>query len=207
MIYYFVDLKTVDKFYKKLMGLDRFLIILFLLGATVTVISLFRGILVDRSVKVEYLSEDKIGLTEANHTIFVDVEGAVIFKGVYELPVGSRVKDALISAGGYAEDADREYCEKMINMAEELKDGQKIFIPIVNNTNTIYGYNEANIAINIVNINTASVAELDTLVGIGSVRAESIVKNRPYQSIDELVSKKVIPSSVLEDNRDRLSVY
>jgi competence protein ComEA len=58
-----------------------------------------------------------------------------------------------------------------------------------------------------VNINKATVAELDTLWGIGTARADSIVKNRPYQSVDDLVTKGVLTKSLVERNRLLMSVY
>lgn len=201
-----MDLITIKKFLKKSKCVDRFLIGLVLFGAIVSVISVFRGILMDRQVQVEYL-DGGVGSELAKGKIFIDIEGAVISPGVYELPVGSRVKDVLVLAGGLAEDADRLFCEKNINLAEEIKDGQKIYIPSAVNTNAQQGYFEASIQSNKVSINSASVAELDTLWGVGDTRAGDIVKNRPYQSVDELVSKGVLTKTIVDKNRERLSVY
>jgi len=58
-----------------------------------------------------------------------------------------------------------------------------------------------------ININTASEAQLDTLYGIGPVRAGKIIANRPYSSIEELVSKKVLGESTLEKIKDQITVY
>ena len=58
-----------------------------------------------------------------------------------------------------------------------------------------------------VNINTATDKELDTLWGIGEARIDGIVKNRPYQSVEELVSKKVLTKQILEKNKDKITVY
>lgn len=200
----YVNLK---KIFKKTNGLDRFLIIIILLGATIAVISFFRGIVMDRKVQVEYLNNGNVVNNEAVSKIFIDIEGAVISPGVYELLNGSRLKDVIISAGGLANDADRSFCEKNLNMAELIKDGQKIYIPSVENTDAQQGYYEAMASSKKININSASLVELDTLWGIGSVRAESIVKNRPYQSIDDLLTKGVLSKSVLDKNRDLLTIY
>ena len=166
------------------------------------VFSLFRGIVGDSQVQVEHIKA-----TETSEKMVIDVGGAVINPGVYELPTGSRLKDALVAAGGYSEIADRIYCDKVFNLAELLKDGQKIFIPSNNNTPGSGGYVEAKNINILVNINTASVSELDTLWGIGSARVDSIVKNRPYKEVEELLTKKVLTKQILEKNRDRLSVY
>ena len=199
--------KKIRKHFEKLNSLDRFLILIILISAGVAVVSLFRGIVMDRQVQVEYLSEGGTVNGEADSKIFVDIEGAVILPGVYELPDSSRVKDVLVMAGGLSEGANREFCEKNLNMAELLKDGQKIYVPFLENTNAQQGYTEASLSSKKVNVNTASVAELDTLWGIGSARAESIVKNRPYNSIDELISKGALTKSLIDKNRDLLTVY
>jgi competence protein ComEA len=202
-----VELVTLKKFFKKSNGLDRFLMGVILIGSFVALISLFRGILIDRQIQVEYLSGDSVTNNEAIPKIFVDIEGALISPGVYELLDGSRVKDILVMAGGLSEGANRDFCEKNLNMAELLKDGQKIYIPFLQNTDALQGYAEASLSSKKVNINLATTAELDTLWGIGVSRAESIVKNRPYQSIDELISKGVLTKSLVDRNRDLLSVY
>ncbi len=199
--------ETLKKLFKKTKGLDRFLIAVIFVGALVAVVSLFRGIMMGQQVQVEYLSGGGTVAGEASSTIFVDVEGAVISPGVYELADGSRVKDVLVMAGGLSKEADRGFCEKNINMAELVKDGQKIYIPFLDDTNAPQGYTEAGLSSSKVSINSASVAELDTLWGIGSARADSIVKNRPYQSVDDLVTKGVLTKALVDRNRELLSVY
>ena len=160
----------------------------------------------DRQVQVEYLSGGNT-TRMAQTKILVDIEGSVMNPGVYELTSGSRIKDVLVMAGGLSDKADRIYCEKNLNMAEEIKDGEKIYIPNVVNTSTQQGYIEANNQAKKININTATTTELDTLVGVGSVRAEAIVKNRPYKSLDDLVSKKALTQSILDKNKDLLTVF
>ena len=119
-----------------------------------------------------------------------------------------KVASKLIGATSFiSKGTRRDFCEKNINMAELVKDGQKIYIPYVQDTNTQQGYPEASMTSKKISINSASIAELDTLWGIGSTRAESIVKNRPYGSIDELITKGVLTKSLVDRNRDLLSVY
>ena len=202
-----VVLEKVRKYIKKSGNLDRLLLVIVLIGAIVAFISLFRGILMDRQVQVEYLAGGKSQNFEADSKIFVDIEGAVINPGVYEFSDGSRIKDVLVMAGGLSDGADRTFCEKNINLAELIKDGQKIYVPYRENTDAQRGYVEATLSSKKVSINSASVAELDTLWGIGSARAESIVKNRPYQSVNDLVTKGVLSQSLVDRNRELLSVY
>lgn len=207
MLYFIVGQVTLQKFLKKTNGLDRFLIVVILFGAIVAFVSFFRGILIDRKVRVEYLSGENGVVDERISKIFVDIEGAVINRGVYELADGSRIKDVLAAAGGLSEKADRDFCEKNINLAETVKDGQKIYIPFVGDTDAPSGYTEANLPGKKVSINSGTISELDTLWGIGAVRAESIVKNRPYQSIDELVTKGVLTKSLVDRNREMMTLY
>ena len=65
---------------------------------------------------------------------------------------------------------------------------------------------ETNIT-NMININSATLDELDKLPGIGPITAQKIIDNRSYQNISELVSRKVLGSSVYANIKDRLSVY
>ena len=58
-----------------------------------------------------------------------------------------------------------------------------------------------------VNINTASETELDALPGVGPVTAQKIISNRPYQKIDDLVSKKAVGASVFSKIKDQISIY
>lgn len=140
-------------------------------------------------------------------TLFVDLEGAVEKPGLYELPPGARVNDLLIRAGGLAVNADREWTEKNLNLAQELVDGSKIYIPRQGekaDQGVVAGSSETSGKIN---INTATASELDSLWGIGEARAKSIIEARPYQSIEELLTEKIIPSNVYDQIKDEIVVY
>ena len=191
--------------YQKMGRMDKWLVVFVILGVSIAVTSLSRGILMSRQVQIEYLDANDNPKIEAK--LVVDIEGAVNKPGVYELQLGSRTKDVLVIAGGYTEKADREYCEKTLNLASPLKDGQKIYIPFVSDTPASAGYFEANNGSKLININTASESELDTLWGIGDARIESIVKNRPYGNLEELVTKKVFTKQILEKNSDKITVF
>lgn len=140
--------------------------------------------------------------------IVVDIEGAVVKPGVYELPNNSRIQDLLITAGGLSAKADRNYVSKNINLAQKLTDGGKVYIPKINeqgaNTNLLPLSPNTQ---SVVNLNTASVTDLDKLPGIGPVTAQKIISNRPYQNITELTSRKVVSSSVFEKIKDMITTY
>lgn len=133
--------------------------------------------------------------------IVVDVRGAVVSPGVYELPLEARVQDALIIAGGLAEGADRNFVSKSINLAQKIQDGSKVYIPFIGET--VAGVSTQTTGIN---INTASESELDTLSGIGPATASKIIENRPYQAVEDLVSKKVIGQKTFEKIKEKITV-
>lgn len=133
--------------------------------------------------------------------IMVHVDGAVKNPGVYKLSAGSRVKDAVVAAGGLASEAD----QAKINLAAKVVDGQKIHIAsqyeVISNKQEVISSQS-----NLVNINTASEAELDKLPGIGPVTAGKIINLRPYGSVEELLSKKAVSSSVYSKIKDLVSL-
>lgn len=148
--------------------------------------------------------------------IQVDIEGAVISPGVYTLPFGSRVADALIASGGLAASADRSWAEKNLNRAAKLTDGGKIYIPKageVGSAQTISTGNAGNSAgvlgttSKAININTASQSELEALPGVGPVTAGKIISGRPYQSVDELKSRKIVGASLFGKIKDMIVIY
>lgn len=141
-------------------------------------------------------------------TLFVDLEGAVEKPGLYELPADARLNDLLIAGGGLSAEADREWVEKNLNLAQKLVDGAKLYIPKEGEVKgTEVGSEKYEVGSEKININTTSASELDSLWGIGEVRAKAIIDNRPYQSIEELLTKKIIPSNVYERIKDEITVY
>ncbi|MFH2085875.1 MAG: ComEA family DNA-binding protein [bacterium] len=158
-------------------------------------------------VKVEIVKSGEATPTasQLGGQVVVDVAGAVESPGVYKLPSGSRIGDALVAAGGLSAQADREWVAKTLNLAKEIKDQEKVYIPTLRSSEFRNGAAE-NLSEK-VNINTASEEELDKLSGIGTVRAQAIIANRPYGSVEELVSKAKIPQSVYEKLKDQISVY
>lgn len=174
--------------------------------------SLFPGGNKDEGVIIEQAASDE------QVSIVVDVAGAVLKPGVYKLPAAARLQEALIAASGLADDADREYLSKNLNLAAKLTDGAKIYIPTIGEGithsassgqagTTGRGGMVAGSVSGLVSINTGSQGELEDLPGIGPKTAQKIIDNRPYSSVDELLTKKVVGQKVFGEIRDRLSVY
>lgn len=156
--------------------------------------------------------------------IFVEVGGAVISPGVYTFENSARVEDLLIRAGGFSENADREFIEKNLNRASKLLDGQKVYIPTreeisenkvnhsdVLSANTSQVYQNGSFVTNsengtLVNINNASLDVLDKLPGIGPVYGQKIIDQRPYSNIEELNSRSIIPKSTFEKLKNLITI-
>ncbi len=151
-------------------------------------------------------------VTTSQKTLSVDVSGAVSKPGVYDLSDGSRIEDAVALAGGFTEGVNKEYISKSLNMAQKLSDGTKIYIPFegeqparIATQSVAGGGNTSNNSS--VNINTATQAELESLPGIGPVTASKIISDRPYQTIEDLLNKKIVSKTVFDKIKDQLVLY
>lgn len=158
-----------------------------------------------KSSKQAYPASNVSGV-KASAEVKVDVSGAVGQPGVYSLPFDGRVEDALKLAGGVTEEADPIYVSKTINLAQKVSDGMKIYVPKVTE-NTEITQNSSVSPQGLININSAVLADLDKLPGVGEVTAQKIIDNRPYGGIEELVTKKAVSRSVYEKIKDQISTW
>ena len=152
-------------------------------------------------------SSDDSTKDDSNTDIYVHICGAVINPGVYQVPVGTRVYQALELAGGSSDDA---YLSG-INLADKLADGQKVYIPAEGeNAEGILSIDSGDVQSVMININTASEAELMTLPGIGQSRAKDIinyrVKNGLFESIDDIMKVSGIKEAAFEKIKDLIKV-
>lgn len=148
--------------------------------------------------------------------VYVDVDGAVVRSGVYRLKDGARVSQAIDAAGGLTAEAD----VTGLNRASKVADGQKIYVPKVGEQQTVSAdggadggavlASGANDVAGLVNINTASAAELQTLSGIGPSMAQSIIdertKNGAFASVDDLMRVSGIGEKKLAKIKDCICV-
>ena len=161
--------------------------------------------------KVEILESGGNEKVEGDESkITVEVWGAVVKPGVYELLASDRVERLLIASGGLSAEADREWVEKYVNRAAKLLDGQKIYIPAEGELSVVGGGSSSagkllGVQTGLININSATQSELEKLKGIGPARATAIIENRPYSAPGELLSKKVVPKSVYEQIKDQIT--
>lgn len=155
--------------------------------------------------------------TEEKNKIFLHITGEVNSPGIIEIDEGARLVDVIEAAGGFTENADIN----KINLAYLVKDGQKINIPNVNSVDTNSYITEnmgENIIIeditssstNLVNINTATQTELETLTGIGPSTALKIIKyreeNGKFKTIEEIKNVAGIGDSKFEAIKDEICV-
>ena len=152
--------------------------------------------------------------------IYVYVCGAVLHPGVYELPEESRLFEALTLAGGCLPDADEAYH----NLAREVSDGERIYIlskeescalsldERVNGEQSVRNTQDSGASQEqaVINLNTATVAQLTTLPGIGESRAESIIEYREktggFLDIQEIMNISGIGEAMFEKIKDRITV-
>lgn len=140
-------------------------------------------------------------------TIAVHVDGAVASPGVYPLPAGARLADLVGRAGGLTADAD----VADINLAARVGDGERVTVPhLMPATPAATVEATATESPLLVNINTASIAELDRLPGIGPVLGERIVayreQNGPFASLDEVVNVEGISARLLDELRPYITL-
>jgi competence protein ComEA len=141
-------------------------------------------------------------------TLIVDVAGAVRRPGVYEFAEGERVIDAIERAGGPRPKADLG----LLNLAAPLTDGTQVLVPVAGPPGAVpaTGGEPGSSADGLININSASETELETLSGIGEVLAATIVEyreqNGPFASVDDLEDVSGIGPATLEEIRDQVTV-
>lgn len=118
-------------------------------------------------------------------TLVVHVDGMVGTPGVYELTEGARVSDAVTAAGGLAEGADTS----SLNLAAPLADGEKVYVPAEGEEATTSS--EGASSGGLVNLNNASVEQLDELPGVGEATAHAIIEDReangPFTTPEDLM--------------------
>ena len=155
----------------------------------------------EKEVKEELVEQD---------LITVDVKGAVKSPGIYDLPVGSRVNDAVQKAGGLTEQAD----SKSLNLAQKVSDEALVYVPTKGeeaaSQQTASGTTSSTSKEKKVNLNKASLEELKQVKGLGGKRAQDIIDHREangkFKSVDELKKVSGIGAKTIEKLKDYVTV-
>lgn len=145
--------------------------------------------------------------------VYIDVKGSVKNEGVYQLKSGQRVNDAVGKAGGFTEEADKT----SVNLSQKLKDEMVVYVAnkdenrslipsdVVQNNVSSEQNKEASI-----NINTASLEELQKISGIGQKKAQDIMNYREehsgFKTVDDLKNVSGIGEKTLEKIKSEVSV-
>ncbi|MFS9144069.1 helix-hairpin-helix domain-containing protein [Streptococcus infantis] len=153
----------------------------------------------DKNQKEEVVEQD---------LITVDVKGAVKSPGIYDLPVGSRINDAVQKAGGLTDNAD----SKSINLAQRISDEALVYVPTKEEaTSQEMPSSASNTKENKkVNLNKASLEELKQVKGLGAKRAQDIIDHREsngkFKSVDELKKVSGIGAKTIEKLKEYVTV-
>ena len=140
--------------------------------------------------------------------ITVDVKGAVKSPGIYDLPVGSRINDAVQKAGGLTDNAD----SKSINLAQRISDEALVYVPTKEEATSQETHSTASNSKENkkVNLNKASLEELKQVKGLGAKRAQDIIDHREsngkFKSVDELKKVSGIGAKTIEKLKEYVTV-
>ena len=155
----------------------------------------------EKEVKEEPVEQD---------LITVDVKGAVKSPGIYDLPVGSRVHDAVQKAGGLTDEAD----SKSLNLAQKISDAALVYVPTKGeeaaSQQAASGTTASTSKEKKINLNKASLEELKQVKGLGGKRAQDIIDHREangkFKSVDELKKVSGIGAKTIEKLKDYVTV-
>jgi competence protein ComEA len=160
------------------------------------------------SGKSEVVAAEPIAPTQlVAPALIIDVTGEVVSPGVYELPAGSRVIDALRAAGG----AKAKAALSELNLARVIKDGEQIYVdPIYSAGTRARAGTKASAPRGPININRASASDLDSLDGIGPVIAKRIIAyrttNGPFIALEDLLKVSGIGDAKFAQFKEKIRV-
>jgi competence protein ComEA len=134
--------------------------------------------------------------------LYVHIVGEVVTPGMYQLPLGARLVDAVFAAGGLTELADNS----SVNLARELSDGEQVVVSSVNQQSETLGTSSGGL----ISINRASDKELEELPGIGPALSARIIAwreaNGGFKSIEDLLKVSGIGENLLSGLKDSVTL-
>ncbi len=210
MFYFFMQVRRLLMEYKKVLSIIGgvlSVIVIVLVGRGMMASSTKEKVMVTNAVNTTRVEETTV-MTPQN--CYVDVKGEVLRPGVYEFSCESRIQEVIKKAGGFTEEAD----ETKINLAQKITDQMQIIVPNVQSKqegsvteeNSGKGSstnpNVSNSKQGTININTATLEELQTIKGIGKKKAEAILQYRKehgaFRTKEDLLQVKGIGKKALE---------
>lgn len=210
MFYFLMQVKRWLMEYKKILSIIGgvlAVIVIILVGRVMMASSTKEKVMVTNAVNTTRVEETT---TMIPQNCYVDIKGEVLRPGVYEFSCESRIQEVIKKAGGFTEEAD----ETKINLAQKITDQMQMIVPNVNSKQeggVTEGNSEKGNSSNTtpsnskqgtVNINTATLEELQTIKGIGKKKAEAILQYRkehgPFRTKEDLLEVKGIGKKALE---------
>ena len=210
MFYFFMQVKRWLMEYKKILSIIGGVL------AVIVIILVGRGMMAS-STKEKVMVTNAVNTTRVEETTtimpqncYVDIKGEVLRPGVYEFSCESRMQDVIKKAGGFTEEAD----ETKINLAQKISDQMQIIVPNLHSKQeggvtegnsgkgNLSNTTPSNSKQGTVNINTATLEELQTIKGIGKKKAEAILQYRKehgaFRTKEDLLQVKGIGKKALE---------
>lgn len=158
------------------------------------------------STEMTAISDDTDSQKQIPENCYVYVCGAVVSPGVYELPAGSRIYQAIKQAQGLTKEA----CADSINQAEEVTDGQMIKVLTKEEAAEEEVFTSVEETDGRININTADAAMLMTLPGIGASKADSIISYREehggFSAVEDIMKITGIKEGIYTKIKDHITV-
>lgn len=210
MFYFFMQVKRWLMEYKKILSIIGgvlVVIVIILIGRGMMASSTKEKVMVTNAVNTTRVEETT---TMMPQNCYVDIKGEVLRPGVYEFSCESRIQEVIKKAGGFTEEAD----ETKINLAQKISDQMQIIVPNLHSKQeggVTEGNSEKGNSSNTtpsdskqgtVNINTATLEELQTIKGIGKKKAEAILQYRKehgaFRTKEDLLQVKGIGKKALE---------
>lgn len=210
MFYFFMQVKRWLMEYKKVLSIIGGVL------AVIVIILVGRGMMASPT-KEKVMVTNAVNTTRVEETTtmmpqncYVDIKGEVLRPGVYEFSCESRMQDVIKKAGGFTEEAD----ETKINLAQKITDQMQIIVPNLHSKQeggvtegnsekgNLSNTTPSNLKQGTVNINTATLEELQTIKGIGKKKAEAILQYRKehgaFRTKEDLLQVKGIGKKALE---------
>ena len=210
MFYFFMQVKRWLMEYKKVLSIIGgvlAVIVIILVGRRMMASPTKEKVMVTNAVNTTRVEE---ATTMMPQNCYVDIKGEVLRPGVYEFSCESRIQEVIKKAGDFTEEAD----ETKINLAQKISDQMQIIVPNLHSKQeggVIEGHSEKGNSSNstpsnskqgTVNINTATLEELQTIKGIGKKKAEAILQYRKehgaFRTKEDLLQVKGIGKKALE---------
>ena len=172
------------------------------------------GVLIALSLFVVFSGKSEVVVAEpiaptqmVAPALVIDVTGEVVAPGVYELPAGSRVIDAIRAAGG----AKAKAALSELNLARVIKDGEQIYVDLIYTAGSrARAGSKASVPRGPININRATASDLDSLDGIGPVIAKRIIAfrtaNGPFTAVEDLLKVSGIGDAKFAQFKEKIRV-